>query len=112
MSAVLNAPATTEATQLDLTLLAGRIGAEIRGVRLSDRLDAARSSPPIKRALHRHKVLFFRGQQHLDDAAQQGFAELFGQPVDAPDRAVAGRHADPRARLAATAAAPTPGTPT
>jgi alpha-ketoglutarate-dependent taurine dioxygenase len=34
--------------------------------------------------LLQHKVLFFRGQQHLDDAEQQAFAQLFGALVPHP----------------------------
>lgn len=83
MSAVLNTLPATETTELELTQLAGRIGAEIRGLRLSDRLDPS-VFIAVKRALHRHKVLFFRGQQHLDDAGQQGFAKLFGPLVEHP----------------------------
>src|SRR5437868_9438945 len=83
MSAVLNAFPVTDTTELDLAPLAGRIGAEVRGLRLSDRLDPS-VFVAVKRALHRHKVLFFRGQQHLDDAGQQGFAKLFGPLVEHP----------------------------
>jgi len=69
--------------ELDIHPVAGRIGAEIRGVRLSPQLDAA-TFAAVRAALLRHKVLFFRGQDHLDDAAQEGFASLFGTPVPHP----------------------------
>jgi alpha-ketoglutarate-dependent taurine dioxygenase len=75
MSAVLNHPADT--AELDLVPLAGRIGAEGRGLRLSGRLSAS-TFASIKQALHQNKVLFFRGQQHLDDAEQQAFGRLWG----------------------------------
>jgi alpha-ketoglutarate-dependent taurine dioxygenase len=83
MSAVLN-PSTTAATaELDIAPVSGRIGAEVRGLRLSGSLPAA-TFAAIKQALYRQKVLFFRGQQHLDDAGQQAFGRLFGELVDHP----------------------------
>ncbi len=84
MSAILNEAAPASPTgELDLAPLAGRIGAEVRGVRLSGRLSAA-TFAAVKRALHRHKVLFFRGQQHLDDAEQQAFGRFWGELVEHP----------------------------
>jgi len=83
MSAVLNPPSTTADLELDIAPQAGRIGAEVRGLRLSGALPAA-TFAAIKQALYRHKVLFFRGQQQLDDAGQQAFGRLFGELVDHP----------------------------
>ena len=88
MSAVLRDPASlsphpADAVELDVAPQGGRIGAEVRGIRLSGALDAP-VFLAIKRALLRHKVLFFRGQQHLDDAEQQRFAALFGPLVEHP----------------------------
>lgn len=58
--------------------VAGRIGAELRGITLSPELDA-----PIKEFIHaawlKYKVVFFRGQHHLDDAAQEKLVTLFGE---------------------------------
>ncbi|MBN3819098.1 TauD/TfdA family dioxygenase [Paraburkholderia sp. Se-20369] len=71
------------ATPLQLRPVAGRIGAEIAGVRLSSTLDDA-TFDAIQAALLRHKVLFFRGQAHLDDAAQEAFARRFGRTVAHP----------------------------
>jgi taurine dioxygenase len=68
---------------LDVVPVAGRIGAEIRGVALSGDLDDV-TVAAIRAALVRHKVIFFRNQTHLDDAAQEAFAERFGQPVAHP----------------------------
>ncbi|QGZ63743.1 TauD/TfdA dioxygenase family protein [Paraburkholderia acidisoli] len=68
---------------LDLRRVAGRIGARIDNVRLGADLDRA-TFDAIHAALLRHKVLFFRGQQHLDDAAQQAFAQRFGETVAHP----------------------------
>ncbi len=68
---------------LDIQPIAGRIGAEIRGIRLSADLDAA-TVDAIQAALVEHKVIFFRGQGHLDDAGQEAFAKLLGDPVAHP----------------------------
>lgn len=46
---------------LDIAPVAGRIGAEVRGVRLAGDLDDL-TIEAIKAALVRHKVIFFRGQ--------------------------------------------------
>ncbi|MFC0709618.1 TauD/TfdA dioxygenase family protein [Azorhizophilus paspali] len=67
---------------LDIQPITGRIGAEIRGVKLSAGLDAA-TLDAIQDALLRYKVLFFRDQT-LDDAEQEGLAELFGDPAAHP----------------------------
>ncbi|WP_042879909.1 TauD/TfdA dioxygenase family protein [Cupriavidus necator] len=69
--------------QLDIHPVAGRIGAEVRGVALHGDLHPA-TFAAIRAALLRHKVLFFRYQVHLDDAAQQRFASLFGDTVPHP----------------------------
>lgn len=71
------------AAPLQLRPVAGRIGAEIAGVRLSSTLDDA-TFDAIQAALLRHKVLFFRGQAHLDDTAQEAFARRFGHTVAHP----------------------------
>lgn len=57
--------------------MAGRIGAELDGVRLSDQLDAE-VVREIRDALVAHKVVFFRGQDHLDDGGHAAFARLLG----------------------------------
>jgi alpha-ketoglutarate-dependent sulfate ester dioxygenase len=76
------------ASSLDIRPVTGRIGAEIRGVQLSGDLDAA-TVQAIEAALVRHKVIFFRGQQHLDNAEHEAFAGLFGDPVAHPTVPVA-----------------------
>jgi alpha-ketoglutarate-dependent sulfate ester dioxygenase len=63
--------------------IGGRIGAEVRGVTLSATLDDA-AIAAINQALLEHKVLFFRGQSHLDDDAQEAFAARFGDTVAHP----------------------------
>lgn len=67
----------------ELQPLAGKLGAEVRGLRLSGDLAPA-TFAALKQALLRHKVLFFKGQQHLDDASHQAFARLFGPLVEHP----------------------------
>lgn len=63
--------------------VAGRIGAELSGLRLGPDLPPETISA-IRRVLHRYKVVFFRGQAHLDDAAQEAFARNFGDVVAHP----------------------------
>jgi len=63
--------------------VAGRIGAEIAGVRLSPDL-APETVAAIRAALLKHKVVFFRDQHHLSDGDQEGFAALLGSPVAHP----------------------------
>ena len=63
---------------IDIRRITGSIGAEITGVRVTAGLPGE-VFDTIRRALHEHKVIFFRGQDHLDDAEQAGFARLFGE---------------------------------
>ncbi|QXH51338.1 TauD/TfdA family dioxygenase [Pseudomonas fakonensis] len=72
-----------QAIELDIHPVAGRIGAEIRGVKLSADLDPA-TLDAIQAALVQHKVIFFRGQNHLDDVGQEAFAQLLGEPIAHP----------------------------
>ncbi|OZC56301.1 taurine catabolism dioxygenase [Rhodococcus sp. RS1C4] len=58
----------------------GKIGARIEGVRLGGDLDTE-TVDFIRRALLEHKVIFFSGQDHLDDEGQYAFAELLGSPT-------------------------------
>ncbi|MEV4552053.1 TauD/TfdA dioxygenase family protein [Nonomuraea wenchangensis] len=59
--------------------VAGHIGAEIDGVDLAAGLDDA-AVAAIREALHRWKVVFFRGQR-LDHAGHVALARRFGEPV-------------------------------
>ncbi|WP_223463269.1 TauD/TfdA dioxygenase family protein [Pseudomonas sp. A-R-26] len=68
---------------LEIHPVAGRIGAEIRGVQLSGELDAA-TVEAIQQALLQYKVIFFREQTRLDDQRQEAFAHLLGEPVAHP----------------------------
>ena len=77
------ANAADQNSPLDIHPVTGRIGAEIRGVQLSGTLDAG-TVEAIEAALARHKVIFFRDQQALDNQAQEAFAALLGDPVAHP----------------------------
>jgi taurine dioxygenase len=73
---------------LDIVPVAGRIGAEVRGVALSGNLDPI-TLGALKAALLRHKVIFFRDQTALDDQRHEDFAALLGDPVAHPTVPVA-----------------------
>ncbi|MET4898397.1 TauD/TfdA family dioxygenase [Sphingomonadaceae bacterium jetA1] len=79
--------ATDAESPLDIRPIAGRIGAEIRGIRLGGDLDAV-TIAAIEAALNRHKVIFFRAQ-HLSDAEHEAFAALLGKPIAHPTVPVA-----------------------
>jgi len=62
---------------LEVQQLGGRIGARIDGVHLGPDL-GAETVGRIRSALLEHKVVFFRGQEHLDDEGHIAFAEQLG----------------------------------
>jgi taurine dioxygenase len=68
---------TITQTELDIRRLAGNIGAEISGVRLAADLPDE-TIERIRAAVLANKVVFFRGQHHLDDAEQVAFASRLG----------------------------------
>ena len=72
MTSTLDRPDT-----IDVHQLGARVGARIDGVRLGPDLDPA-TVARIREELLAHKVVFFRGQDHLDDDAHIGFSELMG----------------------------------
>ncbi|RAS85045.1 TauD/TfdA dioxygenase family protein [Priestia endophytica] len=69
---------TTQLSQIKAVPLAGRIGAEIHGIHLSGELDSV-VLDKIKQALNEYKVIFFKGQHHLDDTSQEAFSQLLGE---------------------------------
>jgi taurine dioxygenase len=81
----------TSDASLDVRPITPAIGAEIHGIRLSGDLPAE-TLTAIRHALLYHRVVFFRGQGHLDEAEHQAFARLLGPARSSPDRAVARRH--------------------
>jgi len=68
---------------LDIRPITPAIGAEIHRVRLSGDLPSE-TVTAIRDALLRHRVVFFRGQGHLDEAGHQAFARLLGPLVAHP----------------------------
>jgi alpha-ketoglutarate-dependent taurine dioxygenase len=71
-------PISTDRVQtMTVHRLGGRIGARIDGVRLGPDL-GDETVAVIRAALLAHKVVFFRGQDHLDDAGQIAFARQLG----------------------------------
>lgn len=73
----------SSAKSLTVTRLGSRIGARIDGLYLDGDLKVGLVDE-IRRALLRHKVIFFRGQHHLDDEIHYAFATLLGTPVGDP----------------------------
>ena len=62
---------STSAPAIDIRRIAGHIGAELTGIRLAADLPGDVFAA-IRQALLEHKVIFFRGQDHLSDAGQAG----------------------------------------
>lgn len=71
-------PQPLSSVALQLRSLTGRIGAVVEGLKLSGNLDAD-TVLALRQALNAHKVLFFRGQQHLDNAEHEAFGRLWGE---------------------------------
>ncbi|WP_326595620.1 TauD/TfdA dioxygenase family protein [Streptomyces sp. NBC_01803] len=74
---------TTSAPTITVTRLGGRIGAVIEGVRLGGDL-SPETTAAIRAAILAHKVVFFRGQGHLDGESHEAFGRLLGTPVAHP----------------------------
>jgi alkyl sulfatase len=87
--------ASAPTTALPTTRLGGRIGAVIEGVRLGGDLPPE-TVAAIRAAVLKHKVVFFRGQEHLDEDRHEAFGRLLGTPVAHPTVPSAdGRYAFP-----------------
>jgi taurine dioxygenase len=83
------------ASTLPTTRIGGRIGAVIEGVRLGGDLPPE-TVAAIRAAVLQHKVIFFRGQEHLDEERHEAFGRLLGTPVAHPTVPSAdGRYAFP-----------------
>ena len=63
--------------------VAGNIGGEVLDLKLNAQFDD-HVIETLHAALVKHKVLFFRGQAQLDDAAHQAFGARFGRTVAHP----------------------------
>lgn len=74
---------SVEKQLFDIRPVAGRIGAEISGVALSGDLSDA-TVAALRAAIVRHKVVFFRDQDALDDRAQEAFGKRLGALVPHP----------------------------
>ncbi|OHU80661.1 TauD/TfdA dioxygenase family protein [Mycobacteroides chelonae] len=76
---------------IHITQLGANIGARVDGVRLGGDLDAS-TVESIHRAWLHHKVVFFRGQDHLNEEGHKAFAGLLGTRTatraGAPDKEV------------------------
>ncbi|MEU0545001.1 TauD/TfdA family dioxygenase [Nocardia sp. NPDC005978] len=68
------------AADVRVVKLGAHIGARVDGVRLGGGLDAP-TVAAIRAALNEHRVIFFRGQDHLTEDGQYEFAELLGAPT-------------------------------
>lgn len=69
--------------EADVLLLNPVIGAEISNIQISAELPDS-IVDDIKTLIGRHKVVFFRDQDHLDDAGQEAFASRLGNLVPHP----------------------------
>ncbi|BEP59886.1 TauD/TfdA family dioxygenase [Variovorax sp. V213] len=79
----LTSSSDTSFGDLRIRRVAGHIGGEVQNLKLS--ADLPREViEQLNAALVKHKVLFFRGQDHLDDAAHQAFGARFGRTVAHP----------------------------
>ena len=73
-----------EENSLEILPVAGRIGAEIKGRAAVRRIGTCDASSRFDRRLFKYKVIFFRGQAHLDEASHEAFGRLFGDIVPHP----------------------------
>ncbi len=73
----------TSIGDLRIRRVAGNIGGEVQNLVLRADLHAD-IVKQLNAALVKHKVLFFRGQKHLDDQDHQAFGARFGRTVAHP----------------------------
>lgn len=83
MSHDISSSIDTSIGDLRIRRVAGHIGGEVQDIKLGGDLPAD-AIEQLNAALVKHKVLFFRGQDHLDDAAHQAFGARFGRTVAHP----------------------------
>lgn len=77
----------TKPAQLNIRRLSGRIGAEIRDIKIGSHLTPAEVAA-IRQTLLTYRVVFFRDQDQLTDVEQEGFAKLLGDLVPHPTEKV------------------------
>ncbi|CAN7309273.1 TauD/TfdA dioxygenase family protein [Variovorax sp. LjRoot178] len=73
----------TSIGDLRIRRVAGHIGGEVQNILLGGDLPDEVIAQ-LNTALVKHKVLFFRGQKHLDDREHQAFGARFGRTVAHP----------------------------
>lgn len=74
---------TTVETSVKIVPVTGHTGAVIEGVDISGDLDDS-AMTQIRNAFLNYKVIFFRGQDQLNDAELEGFTERMGTPIAHP----------------------------
>ena len=74
----------TSIGDLRIRRVAGHIGGEVQDLEARAASCHADMIEQLNAALVKHKVLFFRGQTHLDDAEHQAFGARFGRTVAHP----------------------------
>ncbi|WP_255951483.1 TauD/TfdA dioxygenase family protein [Streptomyces odontomachi] len=77
------ADSSSPAVPLTVQKIGGRLGAVLSGVRLGGDL-APETVAAVRAALLAHKVVFFRGQEHLDEQSHEAFGRSLGAPVAHP----------------------------
>jgi taurine dioxygenase len=83
MSSVAFSSIDTTLGEIEVRRVAGQIGGEVLNLKLSATLSAA-ALAELETALVKYKVLFFRGQSHLDDHEHQAFGARLGKTVPHP----------------------------
>lgn len=73
----------TSIGNLQIRRVAGTLGGEVQNIQLTPDLPE-QTIADLTRALVTYKVLFFRGQGHLDDASHQAFGARLGKTVAHP----------------------------
>lgn len=101
---------STATSTLTVQKVGGRLGAVVSGVRLGGDLPAE-TVAEIRAALIAHKVVFFRGQDHLDEEDHEAFGLPSERPSPTPPSPPP-TAVTPSRSTRTTAAAPTSGTPT
>jgi alpha-ketoglutarate-dependent sulfate ester dioxygenase len=83
MSSVAFSNIDTTLGEIEVRRVAGQIGGEVLNLKLSSSLSAT-ALAELETALVKYKVLFFRGQTHLDDREHQAFGARLGKTIAHP----------------------------
>lgn len=87
LSTISPVAAQPAASPLNIRRLSGRIGAEIRDIKLSGSLTVEQVAA-IRQTLLAHRVVFFRDQTQFDNKEQEAFSRLLGDLVPHPTEKV------------------------